>query len=167
VKKLFPWVSEVSIKGGKGWGWKEIQLHEASGVTFNSNQLSDGVLRLLAVICLLYLDSIPPVLSLEEPENGVHPQLLREVVQLLRELTLRKPPDSCQVFFTTHSPYVLDEFYDNPEQVYLMERGKGMAGARIARLSDCSEVDLVRELFSKSLGEAWFSGVIGGYRGKA
>jgi predicted ATPase len=167
VKRLFPTVSEISVSGDRGWGWQRINLHEKNDQTivFNSQQMSDGVLRLLAVTSLLYLDRIPPVITFEEPENGVHPQLIREVVQVLRELTLRKPPNQCQVFFTTHSPYVLDEFYDHPEQVLLVERGKPLEGTTITRLSDRSQLKIVRNVFDNSLGEAWVTGLLGANAG--
>ena len=166
MRRLFPQMSNLSVSG-KGWGWRTIQLHESNGkeIVYNSEQMSDGVLRLLAIASLLYAESPPPVLMLEEPENGVHPQLIREVVQLLRELTLRKPPRNCQVFFTTHSPYVLDEFFDHPEQVYCMDRPGPQAGARIVRLSDNKQLNLAKSLYDKSLGEAWVTGLLGATAG--
>jgi predicted ATPase len=127
--------------------------------------MSDGVLRLLAVTSLLYLERIPSVITFEEPENGVHPQLIREVVQVLKELTLRKAPNVCQVFFTTHSPYVLDEFFDHPEQVFLVERGRPLQGATIKRLSQRPQLKIVRDAFEHSLGEAWVNGMIGATAG--
>ena len=167
VKRLFPTVSDLSVQGGRTWGWQTLRLHEANGqaVVFNSQQMSDGVLRLLAVTSMLYLDRIPSVITFEEPENGVHPQLIREVVQVLKELTLRKPPNQCQVFFTTHSPYVLDEFLDHPEQVFLVERGKPLEGATITRLSDRPQLKIVRDAFEHSLGEAWVNGLLGATAG--
>ena len=123
--------------------------------------MSDGILRLLAITSMLYLDRIPSVLTLEEPENGVHPQLVRDVVQILRELTQRRPPNRCQVFLTTHSPYVLDEFFDHPHEVYCIDRAVPGRGARILRLSENKQVDVAREAFAQSLGEAWTTGLIG------
>ena len=127
--------------------------------------MSDGVLRLLAITSLLYLDRIPSVITIEEPENGVHPQLVRAVVQILRELTQRKPPNRCQVFLTTHSPYVLDEFFDHPEEVYCMDRRNPQSGARIVRLSENKQLKLASETFDKSLGEAWTAGLLGATAG--
>jgi predicted ATPase len=166
LRRLFPTLSDISVSGG-GWGWRTVRLHEGNGrsVVFNSHQMSDGVLRLLAVTSLLYLDRIPTVLTFEEPENGVHPQLIREVVQILRELTQRKPPNRCQVFMTTHSPYVLDEFFDHPEQVYCMDRPHPQAGASIIRLSENKQLKLARDTFKQSLGEAWTSGLLGATAG--
>jgi predicted ATPase len=122
--------------------------------------MSDGVLRLLAVTSLLYVDRVPSLITFEEPENGVHPQLIREVVQILRELTQRKPPNRCQVFFSTHSPYVLDEFFDQPEQVYCMDRAGPLEGASILRLSENKQLKIARDTFKQSLGEAWTTGLL-------
>jgi predicted ATPase len=167
VRRLFPTVSDISVQGGRTWGWQTLCLHESNGqaVIFNSQQMSDGVLRLLAVTSLLYLDRVPAVVTFEEPENGVHPQLLREVVQVLRELPLRKPPNRCQVFFTTHSPYVLDEFYDHSECVFLVERGRPLEGTSVTRLADRPDVKIVRHAFEHSLGEAWVNGLLGATSG--
>ncbi len=166
VGRLFPTVTNISVSG-RGWGWRTLRLHEGNGrdVVFNSQQMSDGVLRLLAITTLLYTDRAPTAITLEEPENGVHPQLVREVVQILRELTQRKPPNRCQVFFTTHSPYVLDEFYDHPDEVYCLDRPKPLAGATVTRLSENKQLHNAQESFGKSLGEAWTSGLLGATAG--
>lgn len=167
IRGLFPTVTDISVSG-RGWGWRSIRVHEGNGKeerAFNSQQMSDGVLRLLAITTLLHLERIPSLITLEEPENGMHPQLVREVVQILRELTQRKPPNQCQVFFASHSPYVLDEFYDYPEEVYCMDRAKPLAGASISRLSENRQIRVVRNAFAHSLGEAWASGLIGATAG--
>jgi predicted ATPase len=163
VQRLLPWVQDISAHKGR-WGWTELKMRE-NGHLLNSRQMSDGLLRLIAVASFLYTDETPTLLSFEEPENGVHPQLLRELVQIFRDLTNLKPPRECQVVFTTHSPYVLDEFIDSPEQVYLMEKGPPEQGSHIVPLCDRENVDIVRDTFEHSLGEAWFSGVIGGTAG--
>jgi predicted ATPase len=162
LKRLFPTLTDLSVSG-QGWGWRTLRLHEGNGreIVFNSRQMSDGVLRLLAVTSLLYTERPPTVVMFEEPENGVHPQLIREVVQILRELTERKPPHRSQVFVTTHSPYVLDEFRDHHDEVFCMERSRPQAGATIVRLSEKRELDIARESFDGALGEAWFSGLLG------
>jgi len=169
MRRLFPTITDISVSG-RGWGWRSIRLSEGNGknlkaVAFNSQQMSDGILRLLAITTLLYLDQIPNVITLEEPENGIHPQLIREVVQILREITQRKPPNRCQLFLATHSPYVLDEFYDHPDEVYCMDRQRPQAGAVVTRLSENRQIRVVRDAFDQSLGEAWTSGLLGATAG--
>src|SRR5256885_2914569 len=66
VKRLFPTVSDISIQGGRtSWGWQTLRLHEGNGqaVVFNSQQMSDGVVRLLAGTSPLYFDRIPSVIT--------------------------------------------------------------------------------------------------------
>jgi predicted ATPase len=159
IRRLFPHVEDITILRGRQG--RAIRLHERAklrDVAFKSQQMSDGILRVLAIATLLYVDNPPSVVMFEEPENGIHPRLLRVVVQMLRELTLRKLAPRPQVIFTTHSPYVLDEFYDKPAEVFLMDRAE--RGSAVFELSTSHELPLVKELFSKSLGEAWFSGLI-------
>jgi len=163
LKAFFPNLSDISFTG-QAWGWRSIRLHEKHGTkefVLNNRQVSDGLLRLLAMTTFLYLDVIPSVMMFEEPENGVHPHILREMVLILKELTLRKSPNATQVFFTTHSPYVLDEFTDHPEQVWVTDNSYSKGGTKIVRLSDQSQLANVKKAF-ESLGEAWFFNAIGG-----
>ncbi len=162
LRKFFPHLVDVSFSG-KGWGWRAIRLHEKRGTeeaTLNARQISDGMLRLMALTSFLYLENIPSVLMFEEPENGMHPYVLREMVQVMKELTLRKSPNQVQVLFTTHSPYVLDEFYDHPEWVWLVDALHKGVGTQVMRLSDKQQLDSVKKAFG-SLGEAWFGNAIG------
>ncbi len=163
MHSLFPTFTGLRLQPTNG-ALPAVSQDEGS-ISFNSQQMSDGFLRLLAVTSLLYIDQPPTVVMFEEPENGVHPQLLREVVQVLRELTQRKPPNRSQVFLTTHSPYVVDEFLDHPEQVYCLERSRPGEGATVTRLSDRPQLARVRDGFGGSLGEAWVSGLLGSTAG--
>ena len=132
-------------------------------IRLRAPQLADGLLRLLAVNTLLYNKHFPfSTYMIEEPENGVHPQLLRELVGTLKLLTYRKPPYTSQVFITTHSPYLLDEFRDELESVYVFNREKGDNIIEVKRLSEIEGIDMALEKFSESLGEIWFSNLIGG-----
>jgi predicted ATPase len=163
MKRMFPHIQDLGLTGGRGWGWKLIQQHEVSNgrnVALPSQHMSDGVLRILAICCLLYLENPPTIVMIEEPENGIHPRLLREAIGMLRELTLNKPPKDCQVFFTTHSPYVLDEFIFSPANVFVMDRKEHGRGAAIMKLSTDDQLARLQSGF-ESLGEAWFAGIIG------
>jgi predicted ATPase len=163
IKRLFPHIKDIGLTGGRGWGWRLIQQHEehhGRKITVPSQHMSDGVLRVLAVACLLHLDNPPTVVMLEEPENGIHPRLLREVVGILRDMSLAKAPNECQVFLTTHSPYVLDEFISSPQEVFAMDRNKDEPGVSIVQLSTNEQLSDLQSGFA-SLGEAWFSGLVG------
>lgn len=66
-----------------------------------SSGLSDGTLRILAYTILPYLSSLPPLLTIEEPEDGIHPKAIDVVLESLTSLP------STQTLITTHSPVVL------------------------------------------------------------
>jgi predicted ATPase len=162
IRLSYPSLLDFSFSG-QGWGWRSIRLHEkvaSKEVVLNNQQIGDGMLRLVALSSFLYLDEVPTVIMFEEPENGVHPHILREMIQVLRELTLRKGKTT-QVFFTTHSPYVLDEFFEDPEQVFVMNYPGRKSQLQIRQLSEWKDLHKMKESYG-SLGEAWFSGAFGG-----
>ncbi len=127
-----------------------------------AGELSQGVLYLVAVLALAFHPTPPSVLCIEEPDRGIHPRLLREIRDLLYRLSypqsagLRRAP--VQVLATTHSPYFIDLFRDHPEEVVISHK-HGRA-ARFERLAD--RADLPELLREGSLGEMWFSGILGG-----
>jgi predicted ATPase len=127
---------------------KGIHLKLRSGQTVPVSQVSDGMLLLLAYLAVLYSPVKPRVLMVEEPENGVHPSRLKEVLQILRELVSEQ--SHTQVLMTTHSPYVLDAF--SPEEVTLCKKGDDGA-VKVHRLSDVKAVREQLDVFS--LGEIW------------
>ncbi|RLI41182.1 hypothetical protein DRO64_07910 [Candidatus Bathyarchaeota archaeon] len=145
-----PEVMEIipHIEGGEVEVW--LRVRGLSEFLRPAN-ISDGSLRLLAYIAALY--SGGSLVVFEEPENNIHPHLLETIVDLAR-----KAP--CQVIITTHSPYLLDHV--KPEEVYVVE--KVNAETHVKRLSEMSEIDRVKTFLEEggSLGEAWYSGMLGG-----
>ena len=67
--------------------------------------LSTGTLRVLALLAELRHPDPPPVLVVEELENGLDPRTLNMVVEEIRAATMA---GRTQVVVTTHSPYLLD-----------------------------------------------------------
>ncbi|OHB64544.1 MAG: hypothetical protein A2Y77_14080 [Planctomycetes bacterium RBG_13_62_9] len=117
-----------------------------------ASQASDGVLLVLAYLTILYLpqEKQPRVLLVEEPENGVHPKRLRDVLEVLRELI--REQSHTQVVLTTHSPYVLDLF--SPDEVTLCTM-QSNGEVKTTRLSESPAVKRESEVFT--LGEIWTS----------
>jgi predicted ATPase len=124
--------------------------------------LSQGVLLALALLTLSYLPKPPSIIGLEEPDRGIHPRLYRDVQDALYRLSypesfgIHRAP--VQVIVTTHSPFMLDLHRDHPEEIIIAE--KTDRGSEFHRLSD--RPDLADLLEGVSLGEAWYSGILGG-----
>lgn len=83
--------------------------------------LSTGTLRLLALLALLRHPNPPPLIVVEEIENGLDPRSIHLIVEEIRNAVL---DGVTQVILTTHSPYLLDLL--TLEHLVLVERdGKG------------------------------------------
>lgn len=104
---LVPRVAEVRVDEDAARQVHALFVRFQDGREFSQRVLSDGTLRLLALLTLAVDPSRRGVVCLEEPENGVHPSALREVVGLLRRLGGDQGDGDArgarQILFNTHS----------------------------------------------------------------
>lgn len=119
-----------------------------------ATRLSDGTIRYLCLLVILCHPEPPPLICLEEPELGLHPEVIASVAKLLREAAQRT-----QIIVTTHSVELVDELTEEPESVGVCERGA--EGTMFHRL-EASALDKWLERYT--LGELWQKGEIGGTR---
>ncbi len=129
------------------------------------SEVSDGTMLVTAFLALQY--QIPPVslVAIEEPERGLHPYLLEQLIGLLRRLSRGEiGPRPVQVVLATHSPELLD--FVMPEEVRFFTRRAedGSVEIREVPVSDPNWPRYFEE-FSRSLREAWLSGGLGGVPG--
>lgn len=135
-------------------GSVQVFLDEGHGREIPAKRLSDGTLRYLGLLAIL-LDPNPPALvAIEEPELGLHPDVLPGLGKLIKEASSRM-----QIFITTHSQVLLDAFSKSPEDVIVCSRGA--TGSKMERLS---KEKLEVWLKDHTLGELWNMGEIGGNR---
>jgi predicted ATPase len=158
-RECVPEVSSIEFDAVQE-GVKAIRFREKGfQKAFNAAETSDGLLLFLALLCCIHLDPAPALLCLEEPEHGVHPRRLKDVVDLLWSLAERGDGgEGTQIILTTHSPYFLDRFKDELDTVLLLDRKEN--GTQVRRASD-----IVKEfggLHGSPLGELWYSGALGG-----
>jgi predicted ATPase len=115
-------------------------------------RLSDGTLRFLCLLAILCRKTLPPLICIEEPEIGLHPDALGIVADLLIEASERT-----QLIVTTHSDVLIDYFSSRPEAVVTCERDFD-DGTQFRRL-DPDELSVW--LKDYRLGQLWRSGEIG------
>ena len=139
----------VNIEGGT----VQVFLREGD-ITVPATRLSDGTLRYLCLLAILCHPKPPPLVCIEEPELGLHPDILPGLAALLREAS-----DRCQVIVTTHSDVIVDALTDTPESVVVCEKNEGQT-----TLKRLDKDDLSEWLKLYQLGELWASGGIGGNR---
>ena len=122
--------------------------------TIPASRLSDGSLRYLCLLAIL-LDPEPPAfIAIEEPELGVHPDLIHKIADLLVDASTRT-----QLVVTTHSEILVDALHDAPESVVICEKHDGQT--TLERL-DASKLAVWLEKYR--LGDLWTSGQLGGVR---
>lgn len=113
---------------------------------------SDGTLKMLAYLVLLYDPSPPPFIGIEEPENFLHPRLLYGLAEECRAAAERG-----QLLVTTHSPFFINAL--RPEEVRVLYRDvDGFTQAVLA-----AEIQGVPEFMSEGglLGHLWLEGHFG------
>ena len=119
-----------------------------------AERLSDGTLRWLTLLIILLDPTPPPVICIDEPDLGLHPDMIPTLADLLRDASTRT-----QLVVTTHSTGLVDAFSDTPEVVCVCEKVEG--ATQIRRL-DAERLAVWMEDYS--LGSLWASGEIGGNR---
>lgn len=140
---------DVQIEGGT----VQVFFHEGR-YTVPATRLSDGTLRYLCLLAILCHPNPGPLVCIEEPELGLHPDVLLTLAELIKEASART-----QLVVTTHSDILVDAFTDQPEAVLVASRDE--AGTRLERLS---AEKLERWLEKYRLGQLWTRGQIGGTR---
>jgi predicted ATPase len=119
---------------------------------FFAQQMSDGTLKLFAYMLLLEDPEPPPLICIEEPENGLYPKLLETLARDIRARATGAD-NAPQIIVTTHQPYFVDAL--SPEEVWILE--KGADGFSIIRRA--SDIELVRNMVAEGLplGGLWYS----------
>lgn len=145
LRELFPTVKSLHLKnpssGTKALG---VQLNDGSEVP--AEFMSEGMLYYLAYAILPHLESTA-MLLIEEPENGLHPARIREVMTVLKEISQK-----VQVVLATHSPLVVNEL--DGDQVTVLTRSIE-EGTKATRLSDTPDFSERSRVYA--LGELWVS----------
>ena len=111
-------------------------------------------MRWLALLVILLVPNPPPLVCIEEPELGLHPDVLPKLAELLVSASERM-----QLVVTTHSDILIDALSDHPEAVIICDKDEN--GTRFTRLDPTELKDWLDEY---SLGELWRKGELGGNR---
>lgn len=152
LKKLYDGIEDVifEIDGGS----VQMFIAEAGGRHIPATRLSDGTLRYLCLLAILLHPDPPPLVVIEEPELGLHPDILPFLAELLKTASERM-----QLIVTTHSRLLVDAVGEQPECVVVCGKENGQT---VMQRLDAEH--LKGWLESYSLGELWSRGELGGNR---
>ena len=140
---------ELNFDGGT------VQIYFTEGdFAIPATRLSDGSLRYLCLLAILLDPDPPPLICLEEPELGLHPDMMHKLADLLMDASSR-----CQLVVTTHSDILVDALTEDYRSVVVCEKHDGRTNMK--RLS---EPEFSHWLEKYRLGHLWTSGHLGGVR---
>lgn len=113
---------------------------------------SDGTMKMLAYLTVLYDPEPPRFIGIEEPENFLHPRLLPELAEECRAASERS-----QLLITSHSPFLLNAM--RAEEVRVLYRDE-QGYTQAVRACD---IQGIREFVKAgaSLGYLWMEGHFG------
>jgi predicted ATPase len=107
---------------------------------------SDGTLKMLAYLTVLYDPEPPPLIGIEEPENHLHPRLLPELTEECRAASANS-----QLMVTTHSPFFVDPL--KPEELWVLYRDE-LGFTQAQRTADMQGIKEFMEE-GATLGSLW------------
>lgn len=150
-------------EGGK----LSLKFFDKDGNDYWADEVSEGVLYFLALLCIVHQPNPPKLLLLEEPEKGIHPRRIHEVMKFIFQLAEDK---DIQVIMTSHNEHVLEEFALIPEAVFIFDKDEQGATFVKNLQKDVIEPDTKKAIelgiepidYIDRIGENWFMGLMGG-----
>lgn len=133
-------------------GTVQLYLHEHGlNTPVHAIRVSDGTIRFMAILAILLAPNPPPLICIEEPELGLHPDAMTLLADLLKAASTRT-----QLIVTTHSDALISALSDDANCVLVCEYRKGTVLRRVEPEKLQDWLDQYR------LGEIWRIGELGG-----
>jgi predicted ATPase len=129
------------------------------GLWYEPGEVSDGTLFALALLALSYQSTPATVAAVEEPEHGLHPYLVGQLIDLMRTLSVRDV-DPVQFILATQSSDLLEHL--RPDEVRFLSRDED---GTVTIESAPTDTDRWRDAYDahqRSLSSLWLSGAVGG-----
>ena len=158
LNALIPGVSSLNAELDSAANEYRVDLTMRDGLPFSSRVVSDGTLRILALLTLLHDPRHRGLVCFEEPENGVHPARLKQLVRRLQAMVTR--PDTfeegdeallSQLLLNSHSPLVLSalvgtDFHPLSDPVFFADMASAVADGEVRRHTRLREVTAAEQL---------------------
>lgn len=146
--------------------FKKFGVSDENKNIFWAEELSEGAIYFIALLAIIHQPTPPKILMIEEPERGIHPRRIQEIVAFIQELALEK---KIQVILTSHSSIVVDQFSNDTSKVLVFDKVESTTSVsnlkkdiiepknKKLKSKNVAEVD-----FESTLGENWIMGLLNG-----
>lgn len=162
LARLVPVFDDVDVRP-TNQGMHRLIFHDRwADVWYAPDDVSDGTMLVLALLVLQRQRDALDIIAIEEPERGLHPWLLGQVLDVLHAMSRGElGAHEVQVLLATHSAELLE--FVKPEEVRFFDRKTEDGSVRVTEApTKSSEWKAAFDEYRESLGEAWLSGGLGG-----
>jgi predicted ATPase len=143
---LFPTVGRLMLPNISS-NETQVQTMLHDGTEIDANSMSEGMLYYLAYATLQRLGGAA-LIAVEEPETGLHPSRIAEVMRILRGIS----ETGTQIVIATHSPLVINEL--KQDEVSIVTRSAA-EGTKVKRMAETANFKERAKIYA--LGELWLS----------
>ena len=145
-----PEFEKIEIHTSTLSGKSELAVFEKTlNQPLTKNLISDGTYNILSLLTAIFQSDKPQFLCIEEPENGLHPYVIRELVKFFRQQCEEK---GHYIWLNTHSQTLVDEL--QPHEIILVDKKDGA--------TQIKQFSKDKNLHGLKMDFAWLSNSLGG-----
>ncbi|MBC7921596.1 MAG: AAA family ATPase [Ferruginibacter sp.] len=149
LQLLVPGFERIEVHSDTISGTDTFLIYEkGANQPFTKSLISDGTYNILALLTAVYQSDEPQFLCIEEPENGLNPKVIRELVGLFRSQCEEK---GHYIWLNTHSQTLVAAL--QPKEIILVDKVNG--ATQVKQLHDT-------DLHGLRMDEAWLTNALGG-----
>jgi predicted ATPase len=146
---FIPEFEKIEIQTSTLSGKNDLAIYEKTlSNPLTKNLISDGTYNILSLLTALYQTDEPQFLCIEEPENGLHPFAIKQLVKLFRQQCKEK---GHYIWLNTHSQTLVSEL--TPEEIITVNKENGATKIKQHQGEN---------IYSLTMDEAWLSNALGG-----
>ena len=148
LQLLVPGFNSIEIKSEELSGTDSLLVYEKSlQKPLTKRLISDGTYNILAILAAIYQSDRPQFLCIEEPENGLNPKVVKELVNIIRNQCEEK---GHYIWLNTHSQTLVSELL--PEEIILVDKVNGMTQTKQVIGMNLHGLKMDEALLTNSLG---------------
>jgi len=148
LQLLIPGFERVEIVSSELSGRDDLIIYETGQKKpLNKELISDGTFNIISILAALYQSDEPQFLCIEEPENGINPFVVKELVNIIRDLCEEK---GHYIWLNTHSQSLVSVL--SKEEIIIVDKKNGLTEIKQIQDMDLHGLRMDDALYTNSIG---------------